>query len=345
MDSFILRKAKQYLFDEGVFYDLENQHLKVSFKKADGEIELDFSAPQGLDKMKDLPFGMIAFIGHNGSGKSTLLYQLAKLMYAQPNDRFYLKGTIELQPNDVGISKLMMFSYSAFDNFMLPGITLSDYRLMAEGVENREGRFIYCGIRDIKAELEKIIASHLENKEDGEKYNPVIAHEERFEHICLKNVSGLAEEFGAALRTITQYSEKQEAWNAMAERCKETLPSLYEAFLHFSGTALLFDNDYEAQYKGLSTGVKFFFHTMSHLIAYNEDNSVMLFDEPENHLHPPMLSFMMSEIRRIIHDSHSVMLVATHSPVILQEMFAQNVYSMQKWGHFALQPSQSRDLR
>ena len=82
----------------------------------------------------------------------------------------------------------------------------------------------------------------------------------------------------------------------------------------------------------MSTGVKFFLHTMSHIYAYNEDNSILLFDEPENHLHPPMLSFMMNEIRRAIRRTHSIMLVSTHSPVILQEMFAKNIYVIRRDG-------------
>ncbi len=50
-----------------------------------------------------------------------------------------------------------------------------------------------------------------------------------------------------------------------------------------------------------------------------------MFDEPENHLQAPLLSFMMKEIRRILAKRSSVMLVATHSPVILQETLSSNV--------------------
>lgn len=38
----------------------------------------------------------------------------------------------------------------------------------------------------------------------------------------------------------------------------------------------------------------------------------------------------MSEFRRIIHNKHSVMLVATHSPVILQETLSKNVFIMER---------------
>ena len=95
---------------------------------------------------------------------------------------------------------------------------------------------------------------------------------------------------------------------------------------------LLWDYDYEEAFLKYSTGIKFFLHTMSHIYAYNEDNSLLLFDEPENHLHPPMLSFMMNHIRDAIRHTHSVMLIATHSPVILQELFSRNVYVARRNG-------------
>ena len=59
---------------------------------------------------------------------------------------------------------------------------------------------------------------------------------------------------------------------------------------------------------------------------------MILFDEPENHIHPPMLSFMMASLRMVLKKYQSVMLVATHSPVILQEIFSNNVFMVRRNG-------------
>lgn len=64
---------------------------------------------------------------------------------------------------------------------------------------------------------------------------------------------------------------------------------------------------------------------MLHIIAYCEENALLLFDEPENHLQAPLLSFMMASIRKVLSKRSSVMLVATHSPVILQETLSDSV--------------------
>lgn len=337
MDSFSLKKGRQYLLDDGFFYDLENQTLTVQFTRSEEPITLNFKSPLSDDGDESIPYGMIAFIGHNGSGKSTLLYQIARCLYASPNDRAKLKD-VKIEPADVGISKLMMFSYSAFDNFLFPGITLSGYRLMAEGVESRNGRFVYCGVRDVLKEMEKYIQGYLTKKESDRQNgtenqeDSLIAQEERTDEIVLKPITELAEEFFTALQVIGANEAIRGRWEDMGERCEALLPSLFSDIKPFVKYYFLWSHITPSEYLKLSTGVKFFLHIMSHIYAYNEDNSILLFDEPENHLHPPMLSFMMNEIRRTIRQTHSVMLVATHSPVILQELFANNIYVVRRDG-------------
>lgn len=332
MDSFVLKKAKQIMLDEAVFYDLEQQAIEVTYQNAKTSIHLDFRCPNGVSSIDDVPYGMVAFIGHNGCGKSTLLYDLASLIYTPPTQRFLLKDAIQMSPSDVGTTKLMMFSYSAFDNFRFPGNTFSDYRLMAEGVDSRQGRFIYCGVRDVKQEMELLMQHHKETAPDpNQPNNNTVAQEKRMNEVKLKPIQRLADEFSAALNVIYSNHNLKEEWMAIAERCEEILPSLYQDLKHFVGGNLILDVKNQIEhYMTMSTGVKFFLHTMSHIYAYSEDNSILLFDEPENHLHPPMLSFMMNEIKRAIRKTHSIMLVATHSPVVLQEMFAKNIYVIRR---------------
>ena len=332
IDSFVLKKAKQIMLDEAVFYDLERQTIEVTYQNAEIPINLDFRCPNGVSTIDDVPYGMVAFIGHNGCGKSSLLYDLASLIYTPPTQRFLLNDVIQMSPSDVGTTKLMMFSYSAFDNFRFPGNTYSDYRLMSEGVDSRQGRFIYCGVRDVKQEMEDLMQRHKETAPDPNlPNNNIIVQEKRVNEVKLKPIQRLADEFSAALNVISCNHDLSEEWKAMTERCEEILPSLCQDLRHFVDGNLIWDAENRIEhYMNMSTGVKFFLHIMSHIYAYNEDNSILLFDEPENHLHPPMLSFMMNEIKRAIRKTHSIMLVATHSPIVLQEMFAKNIYVIRR---------------
>ena len=332
IDNYILKKGKQLLFDEAVFYDLEKKRITVNYLKSSNSIDLDFNPISEAIDVGTVPYGIIAFIGQNGCGKSTFLYQLAKLLYLSPSERFLMKDIVEIEPSDVGISKLFMFSYSAFDNFMFPGNTLADYRLMAAGVNKRDGRFVYCGVRDIEKEIDAIINDTIKEKQEKhEEENPVLIQRERVPYISLKSVEKLAEEFSSALLMI--YSKNREQWEKLGRDCKIILPDIYnEIETVFDYTPFEADDFYSKKFLKYSTGIKFFLHTMSHIYAYNEDNSLLLFDEPENHLHPPMLSFMINHIREAIRQTHSVMLIATHSPVILQEMFSKNIYVVRQNG-------------
>lgn len=94
---------------------------------------------------------------------------------------------------------------------------------------------------------------------------------------------------------------------------------------------ILDNEERKEQFLRLSTGYKYFFHSLAHIIAYIKEDSIVLFDEPENHIHPPMLSFMISSLRNILSKYQSVMLIATHSPVIVQETFSKNVFVVRRF--------------
>lgn len=326
MDSFVLKKGRSLVQSSGTYHDWEHEKLTVNLKYIHQKIDLDFSGVKQADDCDYLPSGVIAFIGHNGCGKSTALYQLAKVLFEAPNEREKLKD-VSVEPNDVGINKLLMFSYSAFDNFVMPGGTFPDLRLILEGMQDNSGRFVFCGLRDVKKEVEDKISEYLKQKKEG-RHEDVFNNGLRVDDIKLKTIDELACEFSRALTLVIGDTEKYEILEQIIGDSKIVLPSLYVSIQWVN--RLLLETEMLEYYKCLSTGVKFFLHALVHLIAYAEDNSIILFDEPENHLHPPFLSFMMSEFRKIIHRRHSVMLVSTHSPVILQETFSKNVYIMDR---------------
>ena len=334
MSDYTLRQGKTLLFGDTVYYDLETKPFKVKFPQRDIEFECDAKGIDNIQGASYLPSGIIAFIGHNGSGKSTLLYQMAKVLFASPKQRYLLKDIVSIEPADIGISRFLLFSYSAFDNFVLPGITLSDYQLLADSINDRSGRFVFCGLRDVKQEIDNYIISLRQKKkeESGSKQNEQDETLERYkmdrqdEDVIQKPLKTLGDEFEAALNVIFHDANKKRLWRGMIYRSAELLTQLHYEIKGFMDTEEQASKDFQS----LSTGIKFFLHAVSHLIAYTESNSLILFDEPENHLHPPLLSFMLGEFRRIIHENHSVMLVATHSPVILQETFSRNGYIIRK---------------
>ena len=80
----------------------------------------------------------------------------------------------------------------------------------------------------------------------------------------------------------------------------------------------------------LSSGQSILCHFVTALLAWIQPNSLVLFDEPETHLHPNAVANLFVVLTDILksHDSYAV--VATHSPVVIQEIPAKRVMVFQR---------------
>ena len=315
MENFALKKAQSLLLSCECLYDLRKESFVARFADNYEDIVFNFSCLDDSVMMTDenkslIPNGVMVFIGANGSGKSTMMYRLAKLMYTYPEQRGDLIEDVgELVPNNLGISKLFLVSYSPFDNFTLP---LEDYKDRISGQ-----RMIFCGIRDLDAEYEAL-------KENGELLpKDEMILQDRQSLTKIKSTKLLAKEFAENMDVIKAGNDRYSLWDDFSEAARELHPEVAE----IAETAKMKDaGELEKLYLGLSTGNKYLMHMLSHVIAHIEEDSLLLFDEPENHIHPPLLSFLLEQLRYILLKNHSVMFISTHSPVILQEVFANNVY-------------------
>ena len=318
--------GKEKLRENSRQYELRSKGFTVKYDNCDDEITLDFSPIKIKDEKGIFPNGIISFIGKNGSGKSTFLYRLATELFASAINR-----KIKIIPEDIVVSQLMLFSYSPFDDFILP-IQCNEQSLKKwyfdfqkfKETKNEafKPRFIYCGIRDIEHELNEIINAG-ENSFFDETGN--YKEGDRLGKTFLVDTTKMSNECRIAIEAAQDKFGKD--WETFIANLYQAIPELIPTIDYLNDRACLVFEEakWNECFKKLSTGHKFFLHAMSCLIAYCEENAVIMFDEPENHLQAPLLSFMMKEIRRILARRSSVMLVATHSPVILQETLSSNV--------------------
>ncbi|MDK7046806.1 AAA family ATPase, partial [Escherichia coli] len=56
----------------------------------------------------------------------------------------------------------------------------------------------------------------------------------------------------------------------------------------------------------------------------------VLIDEPESHLHPPLLSAFIRALSDLLLDRNGLSIIATHSPVVLQEVPKRCVWKINR---------------
>ena len=70
----------------------------------------------------------------------------------------------------------------------------------------------------------------------------------------------------------------------------------------------------------LSSGYQMVTYTLFSLIAHLESGTIVLYDEPEVYLHPPLMLTYIKMLREIFIRKNGMGIFATHSPIILQEI-------------------------
>ena len=82
----------------------------------------------------------------------------------------------------------------------------------------------------------------------------------------------------------------------------------------------------------LSSGHKNILLTLICLINKVEEQTLVILDEPEEHLHPPLVSAFIRALSELLTYRNGVAIIATHSPVIVQEVPRKCVWKMTKHG-------------
>ncbi|WP_419234482.1 AAA family ATPase [Aliarcobacter cryaerophilus] len=80
----------------------------------------------------------------------------------------------------------------------------------------------------------------------------------------------------------------------------------------------------------LSSGQHILLYTISEIVSNIRRDSLLLFDEPETHLHPNAISQLMNIIYELAHKFESYCIITTHSPLIIQELLSKNVFILEK---------------
>jgi predicted ATPase len=328
------------MLHEGSFSALPDMDEEFSFIPAQSEnrIDFNFGSPEptfysgpyrklGPSKKRTLlPDRIIVLVGRNGSGKSTLLSRLAHVAFASPQARRSkkMRALGRLEPNAIGFMRVITISYSAFDSFVVPGLGSRDITQITEDIENGNGRFIFCGLRDIVAEIRDDLTIK------NESSNIIDENIERRKSTRLKSIDTLADEFGRLIARIQKDDQIELLTAAMAPLLSEaSFVDLNDNIDELLQSSI---SDATQLFLRFSTGHKIVLHVVASLVANVKPRSLVLFDEPETHLHPPLMAALMHSVRLVLSELNAFCVVATHSPVLLQETLVQHVRYIRRVG-------------
>lgn len=289
----------------GQFRRLANGGARVT------QFSFDFRPPsQAADKDLKLTFNVFpesqpptnihVLIGRNGVGKTRLLQRMTQtLATASPTAEY--GDFIDKREDKAGtlFANVVSVSFSAFDDFDPLGVS---------GDKSNVIPYSYVG-------LKQQAWGH------GQSLPP-------------KSPQQLGDEFSASV-AVCLGGPRQERWRR-ALQMLESDPIFNEAQVAHIADDSIDERELTAKAKSLfsdlSSGHKIVLLTITRLVETVEEGSLILLDEPEAHLHPPLLGAFMRVLSDLLKARNGVAIVVTHSPVILQEVPKSNVWILRRSG-------------
>ena len=109
-------------------------------------------------------------------------------------------------------------------------------------------------------------------------------------------------------------------------------PSFVEYYDEDAGPEGFITESPRTAFLSWSTGHKIAMHVIVSLVANATRKALILFDEPEMHLHPPLASALMHAVRHVLDGVDAFCIVATHSPVVPPETLTRHVRIISRLG-------------
>jgi len=142
----------------------------------------------------------------------------------------------------------------------------------------------------------------------------------------------LADEFAEYAHACLVGSERCSALFRRALATLETDPIFQDANVTVLSTIADNPREVGGLFRRLSSGHKIVLLTITKLVQLVTERSLVLIDEPEAHLHPPLLSALVRALSDLLTERNGVTIIATHSPVVLQEVPREAVWAIRRFG-------------
>jgi predicted ATPase len=242
------------------------------------------------------PTNVHVIIGRNSSGKTFLINNMMDAILLGNGSKS--TGSFEINSDEGEFANVISISFSAFD----------DIASRPDDIDSIHGiKYTYIGLKKQQASIgDASVFKSPEELSDEFMSHIYLIKSRSLSQRWINSVKGLYSDpnFAAiGIHKIMELSDGKGAKDLMIQK-----------------------------FKDLSSGHKIVLLTITRIIEALQEKTLIVMDEPELHLHPPLLSAFVRVISDLLTNLNGVAIIATHSPVVLQEVPSTCVWKLRRPG-------------
>ena len=303
----VFGQFQRVLRDEAILTPFYFRYFKQQSNEYSG-VNIDFNI---LPKSKP-PTNIHVLIGRNGIGKTTLLNNMVSSLVNknyQEDGAFWGRSTAfnpapQINPDEF-FSRVISVSFSAFDRFIPP----ADRDNLDQGL-----RYTYIG-------LKRTVPNEYGENQTIHKGHPELCEDFISSIIGCFRISARRKRWEMAIKKLE--SDRNFADMNLIENLNLDPQDEQQKASLITRCGHLFETK-------LSSGHAIVLLTITRLVEKVDEKTLVILDEPESHLHPPLLSAFTRALSYLLLNRNGVALIATHSPVILQEVPRSCVWKIRR---------------
>lgn len=301
-----------------------HRHEQFSFRYESGDAA-DLSLTFNVAPATSPPTNIHVIIGRNGVGKTRLLGRFEDLA-AKEDAAIETSESLHFTESQDGTTQfwnLVTIAFSAFDSFHEEFSEQSDFPFPA-----RRTRHVYFGLKqaavpnDTSTEADEPNDNEIPRNTHKSTEDIVVEYRNLLKVIARSGRKQFADAVGIlnsdplinSSRLSTELSSPSDNWHLLNHIVDPVLDELVEEF------------------RSMSSGHKIILFSLAGLAAKVNEKTLVLIDEPETHLHPPLLSAFIRAVSNLLIERNGVAVIATHSPVVLQEVPNSCVWKLSRFG-------------
>ncbi len=337
------------------FYRVSNGQAELSkynfeFDYQDEHINID------VDPYSTPPSNIHVIIGRNGVGKTFLLVNMICSILKAMNHQYDIISEKYINQEDFKVNLdlknfagIIGVSFSIFDDG-LSSIQIKGFKSDEKDLQDKV--YKYIGAVETRRISDDKATSLIEQQNDIDESN-VIEDEENLDEIeeteelrekiteleeepihgkinykYSKSYDELREEFISSIRKIKKEKTKRYLY---VEMCRflsfdimlkdNSFNEVIELYLNIKkGEITVDDKKIGNFFNKLSSGHMIIVLSLTRICEALAEKTIVFIDEPELHLHPPLLSTYIRALSFILRKMNAVGIIATHSPIVLQEV-------------------------